>query len=115
MSADYDIAVRIHRIDLLTVDGALAGLIETVPIDGQLVIENVALVPAFQGRGLGRHLMSHAEAMARTLGLSATRLYTNVLMAANIRLYARLGYVVDRQETTPDGRAVVHMSKALQS
>ena len=30
MTADYDIAVRDHRIDLLEIDGTLAGLIEMI-------------------------------------------------------------------------------------
>jgi hypothetical protein len=29
-------------------------------------------------------------------------------MARNIALYRRLGYVIDREETTPEGRQVVH-------
>lgn len=113
MTADYRAALRHHRIDLLTVDGAWAGLIETAPKDGHLMIENVALDPAFQGRGLGRHLMDHAEALAAELGLGSLRLYTSVLMTANIRLYAALGYGIDRHEDKPDGRRIVHMSKDL--
>ena len=113
MTADYEAALRHHRIDLLTVDGEWAGLIETVPVEDHLLIENVALDPAFQGRGLGRRLMAHAETLAAEAGLGELRLYTNALMAANIRLYAALGYGVDRREKKPDGRTVVHMSKRV--
>jgi hypothetical protein len=31
-------------------------------------------------------------------------------MAENITLYRRLGYAIDREETTPDGRRMVHMN-----
>ena len=113
MTADYDAALRHHRIDLMTVDGLWAGLIETAPGDGHLFIENVALDPAFQGRGLGRRLMAHAETLAAEAGLGELRLHTNALMAANIRLYTALGYNVDRREEKPDGRTVVHMSKRV--
>lgn len=113
MTADYDAALRHHRIDLLTVDGVWAGLIQTVPAEGHLLVENVAVDPDLQGRGLGRRLMAHAEALAAGQGLGGIRLYTNALMGANIRLYAALGYGVDRTEQKPDGRAVVHMSKRL--
>jgi hypothetical protein len=34
-------------------------------------------------------------------------------MAANIALYGRLGYAIDQEETTPDGRRVVHMSVTI--
>jgi ribosomal protein S18 acetylase RimI-like enzyme len=113
MTADYDAALRHHRIDLLTVDGVWAGLIQTVPAEGHLLVENVAVDPDLQGRGLGRRLMAHAEALAAGQGLGEIRLYTNALMGANIRLYAALGYGVDRTEQKPDGRTVVHMSKRL--
>ena len=113
MTADYEAALRHHRIDLLTVDGTWAGLIETAAVDRHLLVENVALDPAFQGRGLGRRLMAHAEALATELGLGELRLYTNALMGSNIRLYAALGFRVDGREEKPDGRTVVHMSKTL--
>jgi ribosomal protein S18 acetylase RimI-like enzyme len=112
MGADYEAAVRSHRFDLLYVDGVLAGLIETVDEDGQLLIENVAVAPAFQDRGLGRRLMAQAEAVARALGRDRIRLYTNQRFEENVRLYARLGYRVNREEAIGDGVAV-HMSKEL--
>lgn len=115
MTADYEAAVRSHRFDLLSVDGALAALIETVDEGDQLLIENVAVALAFQGRGLGRRLLAHAEDLARTLGRGRIRLYTNALMEANIALYRRLGYAIDREEIAPDGRRAVHMSKDLGS
>ena len=43
MVADYEAAVGKHRFDLLYVDGVLAALIETVPKDDHLLIENVAV------------------------------------------------------------------------
>lgn len=112
MGADYEAAVRSHRFDLLYVDGVLAGLIETIDEDGQLLIENVAVSPAFQGRGLGRRLMAQADAVAHALGRGRIRLYTNRRFEENVRLYARLGYRVDREEAIGDGVAV-HMSKEL--
>ena len=110
MQADYDEAVRNHRIDLLHVDGKLAALIETIDEPDHLLVENVAVAPAFQGRGLGRKLMAHAERLAASLGYREIRLYTNKLFAENVELYRGLGYRVDREETIPAG-TVVHMSK----
>jgi GNAT superfamily N-acetyltransferase len=54
MLADYAAAVRDHRIDLVYRDGILVGLIEMIPESDHLLIENVAVSPAFQGQGLGR-------------------------------------------------------------
>jgi ribosomal protein S18 acetylase RimI-like enzyme len=112
MQVDYGLAVREHRFDLLEADGALAALIETTPQDDWLLIVNVAVRPSFQGRGLGVRLLNHAESLAEASRLRGTRLYTNRLMAANIRLYASLGYAVEREEPL-NGGIVVHMVKPL--
>jgi len=112
MTANYDEAVAKHRFDLVYVDGALAALIETIREPDHLLVENVAVSPSFQGRGLGRRLMAHAEVLARELGFAAIRLYTNQRFAENIALYCRLGYRIDREEVLPVG-VVTHMSKRL--
>jgi GNAT superfamily N-acetyltransferase len=112
MLADYAEAVRKHRIDLLYVDRVLAALIETIPETDHLLIENVAVSPPFQGHGLGRKLMAHAERVAASLGHDEVRLYTNKLFAENVQLYSKLGYQVDREEQFTGG-IVVHMSKPV--
>ena len=112
MTVDYEDAMSRHRFDLLEIDGdELAGLIETTPEGDQLLIVNVAVAPAFQGRGLGVRLLTWAEDLAATSGLKGTRLYTNALFAENLRLYAALGYRIDREEAL-NGGVAVHLSKA---
>jgi ribosomal protein S18 acetylase RimI-like enzyme len=113
MDVDYDAAVLAHRFDLIEAQGELAALIETTPDGDQLLIVNVAVKPAFQGRGLGVRLMHHAEALAAQAGLSGTRLYTNKLFTANVSLYAALGYRLDGEEAFPGGVVRVNMSKPL--
>lgn len=112
MTVDYVARVRDHRIELLHAGGRLAALIELVPEADHLLIENVAVLPAFQGQGHGRQLLAHAEAVAASLGLSVMRLYTNPLFAGNVQLYGRLDYQVDREEPFKGG-VTVHMSKQL--
>ncbi|MDR3531520.1 MAG: GNAT family N-acetyltransferase [Rhodopila sp.] len=112
MVADYHDAVINHLIDLLYVDGNLAALIETIPATNHLLVENIAVSPAYQGYGYGRKLMDHAEKLSASLGLPETRLYTNKLFAENVRFYRKLGYRVDREEAFKGG-VVVHMSKRL--
>jgi ribosomal protein S18 acetylase RimI-like enzyme len=114
MTADYEEAVRRHRIDLLYSDRTLAALIETIPAADHLLIENVAVAPAFQGRGYGRHLMAHAEALAMRSGVGEIRLYTNKRFSENVQLYLKLGYRVNREEAMNGGIAV-HMSKHLEA
>ena len=112
MQADYQRAVVEHTIDLLTVSGALAGVIETILQPDHLWIENVAVAPEWQGRGYGRWRPNHAERRAAELGRWEIRLQTNQAFAANLQLYAKLGYVIDRAEPFRGGR-VVHMSKRI--
>jgi ribosomal protein S18 acetylase RimI-like enzyme len=112
MQADYARAVLEHRIDLAYVDDQLAGLIETIEQPDHLLVENVAVAPAFQGRGLGRQLMAHADRLAAQLGHAEIRLYTNARFTENVRLYRGLGYRIDREEHLPHGIAV-HMSKPV--
>ncbi|RZS82134.1 acetyltransferase (GNAT) family protein [Phyllobacterium myrsinacearum] len=112
MGADYEHAVQHHLVDLLYADGELAGLIEMIRETGCLLIENVAVAPAFQGRGYGRLLLTHAEALAGSLGLREIRLYTNKMFAENIALYLKLGYAIDREEPFLGGIAV-HMRKPI--
>jgi len=113
MTADYDAAVRAHRIDLLYLGEALVGLIEMIPRQGHLLIENVAVSPAVQGKGYGRKLLSHAEEVAGALGYREIRLYTNKLFEENVKLYMRLGYAIDREEVLAHGQSVIHMYKSI--
>jgi ribosomal protein S18 acetylase RimI-like enzyme len=57
------------------------------------LIENVAVDPESQHRGIGRALLAFAEAHAASVGVAELRLYTNEAMHDNLRLYPRLGYV----------------------
>jgi GNAT superfamily N-acetyltransferase len=112
MAADHERAVREHMVDLLLVHAGLVGLIETVREADHLLIENVAVSPPSQGRGYSRHLLTHAERLAASLGLPELRLYTNKRFSTNIELYGHLGYTVDREEPFMGGFKV-HMSKRL--
>jgi GNAT superfamily N-acetyltransferase len=112
MLADYDRALREHQIDLLFVDAQLSGLIEAKVEKDHLFIVNVAVAPSRQGRGYGRRLLGHAEALAASLGLSEARLTTNKQFAENIALYLRLGYAIDREEPFMGG-VMTHMVKRL--
>lgn len=112
MTADYEAALTTHRFDLLEIDGALAGLIETRAEPNHLFIVNIAVSPTTQGRGLGSRLLDHAEALARDLGLGECRLHTNQRFEANVRLYLRHGYRVVAEDDV-DVAVVVRMAKRL--
>ncbi|HVU78003.1 MAG TPA: GNAT family N-acetyltransferase [Gaiellaceae bacterium] len=92
MDADYDELVAAGRVFVSVVDGEVAGAIVLARYDDHLLVENVAVDPRFQKRGLGRALLAFAEDEARAQGIGILRLYTNVLMVENIALYTRLGW-----------------------
>jgi GNAT superfamily N-acetyltransferase len=112
MQADYRRAVAEHAIDLLIEGGALAGLIEMILRPDHLWIENVAVAPERQGRGHGRLLLAHAEKRALGAKRFEIRLQTNLAFAANLELYAKLGYAIDRTEPFRGG-TLVYLSKQL--
>ena len=112
MRADYDAAVRRHRIDLLCLDGRPVAVIEMIPEADHLLIENVAVAPDCQGRGLGRRLLAHAEQVAAGLGRTEMRLYTNGAFPENVALYRKAGYAIDREEPFMGG-FTVYMSKRI--
>ena len=113
MTVDYDAAVLIHRFDLRCLEGELVALIETVDEGDVLLVENVAVAPDRQGLGLGTRMLALADELAGSQGKRRLRLYTNKLWAENIRLYLKLGFVIDREEDVRPGLVRVHMSKAL--
>lgn len=110
MTADYAELIAAGRVWVLD---PVEGLIVLVPEDDVLLVENVAVSPAAQGRGLGRRLLAFAEDQARALGLAALRLYTHEKMTANIARYERSGYRVTGRENVGDGHHLVHMRKQL--
>ena len=57
-----------------------------------LLIHTLAVHPAYQGRGLARRLLAHAEVLARQSGMRALRLDVCVGNAPAIRLYEQCGF-----------------------
>jgi GNAT superfamily N-acetyltransferase len=111
--ADYDVVIRDTDTWLLEdIDGACVGVLVLVAQADHLLLENVAVEPSWQGRGLGKRLLALAEQEARRLGLDEVRLYTNALMTENRALYARNGYQ-DYAHRHIDGRDTVFMRKHL--
>ena len=105
MTVDYAEAVALHEVWVLDEGDRLSGVLELIAKPDVMWIENVAVAPDRQGRGLGRRLLAHAEAQARERGLTAMGLLTNERYVENIAMYERHGY----RETAraPRGRPFV--------
>ena len=61
------------------------GLIVFWPNEGHLYVDNIAVLPQEQGKGVGAALLGFVELQAQRSGLSEIRLYTNAKMVENIR------------------------------
>lgn len=112
MQDDYAARIAAGQAWVLEVEGAPVGLVVIERAADHLLLDNIAVDPARQGRGDGRAMLDFVEAEAQRLGLAEVRLYTNALMARNIALYARRGYAKTerRQEK---GFSRVYMAKRL--
>ena len=111
MLTDYDAAIRDHEVWVLDApDGGLAAVLELIERPGHLWIDNVAVDPGWQGRGLGRRLLAFADAEARRRGLPELGLLTNELYTTNIAMYERYGYRETHREPHL-GTDLIHFRK----
>jgi len=113
MLADYAALIAEGAVFVVADGAAVRGVLVLRPAADHLLVENVAVRPADQGRGLGRRLMGFAEAEARRRGLPELRLYTHELMTGNLAFYPRLGYE-ETGRRTEDGYRRVFFRKRLQ-
>ena len=112
MLTDYAAAVREHIVWVAEEDDRIIGVLELDVRDDHLWVENVAVAPDQQGRGLGRHLLRHAEDEARRQGRREIGLLTNERYAANIAMYTRYGYRETHRQALL-GTDLVYFRKSL--
>ena len=113
MTANYEQAVIDHVIDLLEQEGRAVALIEVIPEPSHLLIENIAVLPEWHGKGIGGFLLWHAETMARSLRLNELRLYTNAMFSTNISFYTHRGFEEFQRDQDAKWGGVVHMKKSV--
>ena len=112
MLDDYARRIADQQAWVLDIDGMIAGLIVLEENGEALLLDNVAVSPAAQGKGYGRTLIAFAEQEARRRLFIELRLYTHVLMTENIALYERIGFRKTKT-VTEQGFERVYMAKTL--
>jgi ribosomal protein S18 acetylase RimI-like enzyme len=112
MTADYTAAVRSGQAWVAVADREVVGLTVLIACQGYLLIENIAVLPSAQRRGIGAQLLALAEDEARAHGLGEIRLYTNEGMTENLAYYPRHGYV-ETHRAEEDGFRRVFFRKQL--
>ncbi len=116
MLDDYDARIARGEAFVLEVAGEAAGDVAAILVlidrDDHLLLDNVAVATGHQGEGLGRRLVAFAEAEARERGYEEIRLYTHVVMAANVPYYESLGWE-ETHRAEEDGYQRIFMRKLL--
>jgi N-acetylglutamate synthase-like GNAT family acetyltransferase len=112
MTADYAAAARRGQAWVAAEEGEAVGFIILIPQPGYLLLENVAVLPAAQRRGVGARLLALAEEHARSLHLPEVRLYTNQAMTENLAYYPQHGYT-ETHRGQQDGFSRVFFRKRL--
>jgi GNAT superfamily N-acetyltransferase len=112
MSADYAAAVRSGHAWVAVDQGQVIGLAVLIAEPDHLLLENLAVRPSWQGRGVGSRLLALTETEARRQGLAEIRLYTNEAMTENLAYYPRHGYA-ETHRAEQDGFRRVFFSKRL--
>ena len=85
----------VSTVDLLWVNGQLAGYHCYWLIVGELQILNIATAPGFRRQGVAGKLLEHAFAVCRAQGLAQAWLEVRAGNCAAIALYQRRGFVAD--------------------
>ncbi len=112
MLEDYSRVVAAHEAFVAEAQGAVVAFVVLIRTPEAVLLDNVAVLPAFQGRGLGKRLVALAEARAREHGFRAIDLYTHESMHENAAMYERLGYR-ETERKTVNGYRRIYMRKQL--
>lgn len=114
MLDDYTAHIDAGHLWVATQSDQVVALIVLIPQSATMLLDNIAVAPAAQGRGLFRHLMQFGEDQAQQQGFDTITLYTHAKMTRNLTLYPKLGYVQTHRETQ-NGFDRVFFRKDLES
>jgi ribosomal protein S18 acetylase RimI-like enzyme len=108
MVADFAGHIAAGHVVVVETAGAVDGYMVGWPERDAYFVDNIAVDPARQGKGLGRKLMAHAAHEAKRRHLPAIRLYTNAAMTENLSMYVHMGFV-ETHRAVEKGFDRVHM------
>lgn len=88
-----------YRVFIAAIGGVFAGTYALILLDNlnkrgrkAAVVEDVAVLPEFQGRGIGRAMMEHALGECRRAGCYKMTLSSNLTRTGAHRFYDALGF-----------------------
>lgn len=93
MVADFAAHIDQDPLIVFEQEGAVAGYAILLVDERRALLDNIAVDPAHQRRGIGLALIDQIKGLATDLGYETLDLYTNAVMTANISWYEKLGFV----------------------
>lgn len=112
MLDDYGQVIRQHQVFVAEQQSKVIGVIVLILKGRGILLDNVAVHPAQQGKGLGGRLIALAETESRRQGFTQLDLYTHECMTENIAMYKKLGYF-ETERRIERGYQRVYMRKTL--
>ena len=112
MLDDYPLRIAQNEVYIIKDAGEVVALLVLIITPDQYLLDNIAVRPDQQGRGLGKQLMAFAVQRAVEMGHDAIDLYTHEVMTENIAMYSKWGYV-ETQRINVKGYDRIYMRKTI--
>ena len=113
----HSILLKGSHIFMAYAGAEAVGCVALIPMqNGVYELSKMAVSPHLRGRGLGRRLLQHAIAQARSIGASSLFLGSNTRLKDAVHLYESVGFRHVKPETLPPmpyNRADVFMEMPL--
>ena len=93
MLDDYAKVIEQHGATVAEHEEEIVGVLVLIKTEDGMLLDNVAVHPEHQGKGLGRLLIETAESETQRQGYPQLELYTHQCMTENIDMYKAMGYV----------------------
>ncbi len=87
MRQDYHDVIRDIQVTVVEHEGSIVALLALDVTEEGFLLDNVAIAPPHQGKGLGRALLERAESEAHRQGFGFIYLYTQAIVTESIALY----------------------------
>ena len=110
MLEDYGQVIAEREVFVAELDQQIIGVLVLAQTEEGFLLDNIAVNPKHQGKGIGRRLLELAESRAKWSGFRSIYLYTHEKMTENQALYGRIGYTAYARRTEK-GFSRVYMRK----
>ena len=100
LETDYASEIENYPTWVAEADKKIVGGLTMSFNKSRATLSNIAVDTNFQGHGLGRGLMTFAEAEAKRRGYATLHLATHELLSENLAIYRHLGWTETKRENS---------------